>query len=228
MRQVLAETGMIIVFEGVDGAGKGTQSARLSTYLTSTGVKNSLFSFPNYTGTVFGAEVGKYLNGFYGSLNDLPAQFPAMLYAMDRFEMKKNILSTIKENKTIIFDRYVPSNCAHQAAKLPENERSHFIDWVKRMEYNILELPIPDITIFLDVPPNAAGEYVLKKAKRSYTDSKNDIHEANFSYLEKVYDVYKTMAHKGEWLVIKCMDGRKMRTEDEISSDIIKALKGYL
>lgn len=219
---------MIIVFEGVDGSGKGTQSARLSAYLTSTGKKNALFSFPNYTGTIFGAEVGKYLNGSYGALNELPPQFPAMLYAMDRFEMKKNILSNLREGKTVIFDRYVPSNCAHQAAKLPENEQTFFIDWVKRLEYNILELPAPDITIFLDVPPKAAGEYVLRKSKRSYTDAKNDIHEADFSYLEKVYRVYKSMALKGGWLVIECMDGDKMRSEDEISLNIINTLKGRL
>lgn len=219
---------MIIVFEGVDGSGKGTQSARLSAYLTSIGTKNALFSFPNYTGTVFGGEVGKYLNGSYGALNELPPQFPAMLYAMDRFEMKKNISANLRDGKTVIFDRYVPSNCAHQAAKLPENERTYFIDWVKRLEYNILELPAPDITIFLDVPPKAAGEYVLKKSKRSYTDAKNDIHEADFSYLEKVYSVYKTMAMKGGWLTIECMDGGKMRSEEEISLEIAAALKGRL
>ena len=131
---------MIVVFEGLDGSGKGTQSQKLSARMSAKGIDNALYSFPNYKGTSFGLEVGKYLNGGFGALDEIPPQFPVMLYAMDRFEMKKSIMTDIKSGANIIFDRYVPSNIAHQAVKFPENEQSTFADWVKRLEYNILRL----------------------------------------------------------------------------------------
>lgn len=220
---------MIVVFEGLDGSGKGTQSQKLSARMGAKGIDNALYSFPNYKGTSFGLEVGKYLNGGFGALDEIPPQFPVMLYAMDRFEMKKNILTDIKSGANIIFDRYVASNIAHQAVKFPENERSAFIDWVKRLEYNILEMPQPDVTIFLDVEPCIAAKMVEQKGKRDYTDSKKDIHEANNEYMEKVYAMYKKLAEDEGWIVIQATDGENMRDMDIIAKEILISMahKGF-
>lgn len=220
---------MIVVFEGLDGSGKGTQSQKLSARMGAKGIDNALYSFPNYKGTSFGLEVGKYLNGGFGALDEIPPQFPVMLYAMDRFEMKKNILTDIKSGANIIFDRYVASNIAHQAVKFPENERSAFIDWVKRLEYNILEMPQPDVTIFLDVEPRIAAKMVEQKGKRDYTDSKKDIHEANNEYMEKVYAMYKKLAEDEGWIVIQSTDGENMRDMDIIAKEILISMahKGF-
>lgn len=220
---------MIVVFEGLDGSGKGTQSQKLSARMGAKGIDNALYSFPNYKGTSFGLEVGKYLNGGFGALDEIPPQFPVMLYAMDRFEMKKNILTDIKSGANIIFDRYVASNIAHQAVKFPENERSAFIDWVKRLEYNILEMPQPDVTIFLDVEPRIAAKMVEQKGKRDYTDNKKDIHEANNEYMEKVYAMYKKLAEDEGWIVIQSTDGENMRDMDIIAKEILISMahKGF-
>ncbi len=220
---------MIVAFEGLDGSGKGTQSQILSAKMSAKGIDNALYSFPNYKGTNFGLEVGKYLNGGFGSLDEVPPQFPVMLYAMDRFEMKKSIMKDINSGSNIIFDRYVPSNIAHQAVKFPENQRKTFADWVKRLEYNILEMPSPDVIIFLDVDPVIAGRMVALKGKRSYTDAAKDIHEANDSYMDKVYQMYKQMAQDENWVIIQAADGENMFSEEKIIKDIIIALaqKGY-
>lgn len=220
---------MIVAFEGLDGSGKGTQSQILSAKMSAKGIDNALYSFPNYKGTNFGLEVGKYLNGGFGSLDEVPPQFPVMLYAMDRFEMRKSIMKDINSGSNIIFDRYVPSNIAHQAVKFPENQRKTFADWVKRLEYNILEMPSPDVIIFLDVDPVIAGRMVALKGKRSYTDAAKDIHEANGSYMDKVYQMYKQMAQDENWVIIQAADGENMFSEEKIIKDIVIALaqKGY-
>ena len=220
---------MIIAFEGLDGSGKGTQSQILSAKMSAKGIDNSLYSFPNYKGTNFGLEVGKYLNGGFGALDEIPPQFPVMLYAMDRFEMKKSIMTDISEGLNIIFDRYVPSNIAHQAVKFPENQQKTFSDWVKRLEYNILEMPSPDVIIFLDASPEIAGKMVEKKGRRSYTDAVKDIHEENESYMYKVYNLYKKMALEEDWLIIQVTDGENMLSEDVIAKNIIVELarKGF-
>lgn len=212
---------MIVVFEGLDGSGKGTQSNKLSARMSARCVDNALYSFPNYKGTNFGLEVGKYLNGGFGSLDSIPPQFPVMLYAMDRFEMKKSIMEDIEDGANIIFDRYVPSNIAHQAVKLPENERKTFADWVKRLEYNILGMPQPDIIVFLDVPPHIASKMVEKKGSRVYTDAKKDIHENNDFYMQKVYEMYKKMAVEEDWVIVECTDGENMLDEEFITKKIM-------
>ncbi len=216
---------MIIAFEGIDGSGKGTQSIKLSEYLTNKGISNTLISFPNYTGTFFGKEIAKYLNGGYGSMDTLPAEFPAMLYAIDRYEMKNIILSSLNENKVVIFDRYVPSNFAHQAAKLDANKRQSFIEWVKTFEYEILGLPKADNIYFLDVPPSISSNLVLNKEKRIYTDDKKDIHEKDNSYLEKVYNVYKEIAIKDKWQIVNCVHNGLLLSVDDISSTIINTIE---
>ncbi len=219
---------MIIVFEGIDGSGKGTQAKLLSTHFTSLDIKHALFSFPNYTGTSFGHEVGKYLNGAFGELNSLPPEFPAMLYALDRFEMKKQIDDALSKGMTVILDRYVPSNYAHQAAKLPELERMPFIDWVKRLEFNILGLPSPDVIFLLDVSPDITSNLILKKDKRTYTDEKKDIHERDTSYLSKVYDVYNMIATKEKWEIVHCAIQGEMRTIEDIADDVLSRLRKHL
>lgn len=220
---------MIVAFEGLDGSGKGTQSQILSAKMSAKGIDNSLYSFPNYKGTNFGLEVGKYLNGSFGALDEIPPQFPVMLYAMDRFEMKKSIMADIAAGSNIIFDRYVPSNIAHQAVKFPENQQKTFSDWVKRLEYNILEMPSPDVIIFLDASPEIAGKMVEKKGKRSYTDAVKDIHEENENYIHKVYNMYKKMALEEDWLIMQVTDGENMLSEDIIAKNIIVELarKGF-
>ena len=220
---------MIVVFEGLDGSGKGKQKKKLSARMSAKGIDNALYSFPNYKGTSFGLEVGKYLNGGFGALDEIPPQFPVMLYAMDRFEMKKNIMTDIKSGANIIFDRYVPSNIAHQAVKFPENEQKTFSDWVKRLEYNILEMPQPDVVIFLDVEPKIAAKMVELKGKRDYTENKKDIHEANNEYMEQVYKMYKKMAVEEDWIIIESTDGENMLDMNVIAKNILIAMahKGF-
>lgn len=217
---------MIVAFEGLDGSGKGTQSQRLSARMSAKGIDNSLYSFPNYKGTSFGLEVGKYLNGGFGKLDEVPPQFPVMLYAMDRYEMKKRIIEDIRLETNIIFDRYVPSNIAHQAVKFPENQQKTFADWVKRLEYNILEMPTPDVIIFLDADPKIASKMVLQKGQRSYTNSVKDMHEENHEYMEKVYKMYKQMAQEEDWIIMQVTDGENMLPEDFIAKNILVALAG--
>ena len=49
--------GKLIVFEGIDGSGKGTQTKKLFNFLKNKGIKTELFEFPFYSETFFGKEV---------------------------------------------------------------------------------------------------------------------------------------------------------------------------
>lgn len=212
---------MLIAIEGIDGSGKGTQSINIVKELNNRGYKACLFSFPNYTETFFGKEVGKYLNGDYGKLNEIPVEFAALLYAGDRLEKKNELETHLANDEIVICDRYVPSNLAHQAAKRFQQEREKLIKWISTVEYSVYGLPKPDLTFLLDISIATSTELVLKKKKRDYTDDKLDLHEASFDYLREVRDVYLSLANTEGWKKIQCEKDGKLQDIQTISSAIL-------
>lgn len=217
--------GKIIVFEGIDGSGKGTQSKKLYKYLKEKKEKVILLEFPCYSETFFGKEVGHYLNGDFGGLDEVHPKLSAMLYAGDRFEKKETILKHLKKGYIVICDRYVPSNIAHQSAKIEDKTtQKNLIKWISKLEYKIFGLPKPDIIFFMDMNPNISDDLVLQKDKRSYTNKSKDLHENDNSYLLKVYGMFKKLSKS--WITIKCQNkNNKLKTVDEIHTKILKKLK---
>lgn len=217
--------GKIIVFEGIDGSGKGTQSKKLYKYLKEKKEKVILLEFPCYSETFFGKEVGDYLNGGFGGLDEVHPKLSAILYAGDRFEKKETILKYLKKGYIIICDRYVPSNIAHQSAKIEnKTEQKKLRKWISKLEYKVFGLPKPDIIFFMDMNPKISDNLVLQKDARSYTDKSKDLHENDNSYLLKVYEMFKKLSKS--WITIKCQNkNNELKTVDEIHAKILKKLK---
>ncbi|MBA1432941.1 MAG: dTMP kinase [Epsilonproteobacteria bacterium] len=218
--------GKIIVFEGIDGSGKGTQSKELYEYLQNLNYKVILLEFPFYNETFFGKEVGEYLNGVFGQLDEVHPKFSAMLYAGDRFEKKETILKKLNDGYMIICDRYVPSNIAHQTAKYQnESERKKLKQWIEELEYNVYGLPKPNIVLFMDMNPNLSDKLVLKKDIRNYTNKQKDLHESDNTYLVNVYKIFKQMTKNTNWFNIECQDSNNgLKSIQTIQSEIINKL----
>src|SRR5690349_10639080 len=103
--------GKLIVIEGIDGAGKGTQTELLARAFQQRGVPFMRFSFPRYESS-FGRLIGRFLNGEFGPLPAVDAHFSALLYAGDRLETKPDLEAALKSGQTVITDRYIGSNLA--------------------------------------------------------------------------------------------------------------------
>ena len=220
--------GKLITFEGIDGSGKGTQSNLLQNRLEALGIATELFSFPCYENTFFGKEIGAFLRGEFGGINDVHPKLASILYAMDRLELKEKIINGLNEGKAIICDRYVDSNIAHQSSKLPFTEQANFILWIEKLEYGFNQMPKPDITFFLNVPIEVSKDLVLKKQKRNYTDSKEDIHEQAYGYLEKVYNAYLNIDHGSRWRSVDCCENGLMLKETSINDTIFNMISKEL
>lgn len=221
---------MIIVIEGVDGTGKNTQSTMLADTINrdlSLCIKANKVSFPQYT-EFFGKEIANYLNGNFGQLDEIHPKLCSLLYACDRQHYFFN--NGKKVGQILIFDRYVPSNIAHQCAKLPESEQAEFQKWLENLEYVQFELPKPDLVIFLDVPVNISTELVLTKDKRNYTDKAKDLHEADNNYLNKAYTYFKKLAsEEPNWVVINCLnENGNIKTIEEIHEIIKDVVYKYI
>jgi len=213
--------GKLITIEGIDGSGKGTQSRLIVDRLLEMSIPAKLYSFPSYDSTFFGKEVGSYLRGEFGTIDSVHPKLSSLLFAGDRFENKASITQDLDNGTTVVCDRYVDSNIAHQCAKLPEKERGQFSKWLEELEYGTFGMPRPDMVFLLSIPPETAREMVLRKSKRSYTDEKEDIHEASWDYLEKVFSIYSETALERQWNLIDCMRGDRILGIREINDLIL-------
>lgn len=219
---------MLVVLEGIDGSGKGTQARLLVDALGRRGFSARLFSFPCYDETFFGREAGRYLNGAFGDLHSVPPEFAALLYAGDRFEKKETLCAALRDDDVVVCDRYVPSNLAHQSAKLPPDRQDALIDWISTVEYTVFGLPRPDLVCLLAMPAEQSVRLVLNKKKRSYTDERLDLHEAAGDYLRDVSAVFARLAVREGWTVIDGMAGETVRGIEAVAADLLACVLAAL
>ena len=217
--------GKIVVIEGTDCSGKETQSKLLEKRLKEQGKKCIRFSFPMYD-----TPTGKIVGGDYlGKPEISPSLFDegavnvdphviCLYYAADRKYNWPKIEKYLKEGYYVILDRYTTSNLAHQGSKIKDDdERFNMYQWIDKLEYWLLKLPKPDITIFLHVPYENTIE--LRK-NRKYIDE----HEKSEEHLKNAEKAYVESSELYNWEKIECISNGKMRTFEEINDEIIKII----
>lgn len=219
---------MLIVLEGIDGSGKGTQAALLVESLRAKGLTVSPFSFPRYNTGPFSQAIADYLNGKYGSLSTVPPQLAALLYAGDRFAAKAELDEAVRSHDVVVCDRYAASNLAHQGSRLPDDQRPEFIRWLSDIEYTVYAIPRADLTLLLDIPVDIASALVLKKKPRGYTEAAADLHERDSEYLFRSHLVYQHLAKHhigGTWRKISCCDNSGgLRNQSTIQTEIAETV----
>jgi thymidylate kinase/thymidylate synthase ThyX len=183
-------TGLFLVIEGTDGSGKGTQFKILADRLKREGHDVVTFDFPQYEhdSSYF---VKQYLNGNYGTAEEVGPYTGSLFYALDRYQASNAIRQALAEGKIVLANRFTGSNMAHQGTKFQNDEerRGYFI-WLDNLEFMMLKIPRPHKNIVLRVPAETAQKLVDNKGERSYTEKKRDIHEADLSHLQKSVQVY--------------------------------------
>ena len=217
----------LIVIEGLDGSGKGTQTALLRERIISDGHTVRHISFPNYAETS-AALVKSYLSGEFGSSPDAVNAYAASsFYAVDRYAAyRKHWESDYLGGVNILADRYTTSNAVYQMTKLPPVQWDGYLEWLEDYEYRLLELPSPDVVIYLDMPPQVSQR--LMSGRYSGDESKKDIHEANISFQEQCRRSALYSAQRLGWTVISCSDGENPRSIEAISDEIWGAVRGSL
>lgn len=218
--------GKLIVIEGTDGSGKGTQTKLLVDYLEKLKKKVFIVDFPRYD-TFFGKMVGRYLNGEFGDVRQVSPYLVSLTYAMDRAGAKIEIEKSLKNGRYVIANRYTFSNMAHQSANLPPKERTKYIKWNEELEYVVNGIPKEDLIIFLHVPTQFTQNLVDKKEKRNYTVKKRDIHERNKDHLLEAEKQYLWLCgHYQHVRKIECIDKKgNLRSIGDIHQEVIDLLQ---
>ena len=202
---------MLIVLEGLDGAGKSTQVKKLRTYLE--GIFGSLeyIHFPRYDAPVYGDLISRFLRGDFGSNEAVHPQLVALLFAEDRHGAAPAMKETLASGGNILLDRYVYSNIAYQCAKLDDDtEAENLREWIFDTEYGDFSLPRPDLNIFLDVPISFVESKLTADragADRGYLDGGQDIHEADIEFQKRVRAIYRKQCELDPTFIrIDCSD----------------------
>ena len=197
---------MLVVIEGLDGAGKSTQVRLMKEYLSKVCNRLEYIHFPRYDAPVYGDLIGKFLRGGFGPMDKVHPQLVALLFAEDRRDAAPSILKGLSEGGTVLLDRYVYSNIAYQCAKLPGVEEAEELrEWILNTEYGVFGLPRPDLNIFLDVPIDFVEQSLSRQRNggdRTYLHGGNDIHEADIEFQKRVRAMYQRQASLDKSFVI--------------------------
>lgn len=220
--------GKLIVIDGIDGAGKATQTKLLIERLKKAGYKTATLDFPQYYNNFFGHLIGRFQNGEFGDAPTANPYMASVLYAADRWEAKEKIARWLEEGRIVILDRYVSSNQIHQGGKILDIEaKKKFLDFLEEMEFKVFKLPKPDAIIFLNVPYEISKKLVVKKAERAYVgNDKRDKVEKSKSYQEGAYRQSLEMVKKyNNWIEINCIKDNAILPLEAISQKVWLALE---
>ncbi|KAI1266572.1 thymidylate kinase-domain-containing protein [Xylariaceae sp. FL1019] len=137
--------GALVIFEGMDRAGKTTQAKLLQLRCIESGREVKFMRFPDRT-TVIGRMIDSYLKGESG----VEDHVIHLLFTANRWEAAETIKAELAAGHIVICDRYYHSGIVYSAAKqLP----SLSLSWAKAPEVG---LPRPDIVLFLDLDESVA------------------------------------------------------------------------
>lgn len=220
----------LIALDGVDASGKQTHAQLLYQRLQSEGYPVRLLSFPAYA-EPSSVLVKMYLSGDFGEKpEDVNAYAASSFFAADRFATFRTDWKRDYENGVILIaDRYVSSNMIHQAGKIKdEAERDRFLNWLDNLEYVVYGIPRPDMTLFLDMPPEF-GRILMSDRQNKFDNSAGkDIHERDAAYLEESYHNACVVAQKYNWQHISCVCRGQIRDIDDIQAEIYGFIRQIL
>lgn len=170
--------GLLIVLEGIDGAGKTTHARLLAEWLSEKGYEVHLTKEPT------NGEVGAMLRRQLVEKAFHPATL-ALLFAADRVEhTEKEIKPMIEAGKIVVSDRYLESSICYQAAA------GLSVEWIESINRWALKA---DLTILLDVDVQTAMSRLGNKLRDRFEDEE---------FLGKVRKIYLERAKSKGYPVV--------------------------
>jgi dTMP kinase len=188
---------MLIVLEGSDGGGKGTQIQLLKARFPEA----VLFKYPtrNY----------QMLNDYLQKKIFIDSKSLFLLFLADIADEQEKMKKALSENKLVILDRYVFSTIAYEVDGFSHESGKKIVEGVGFVK--------PDQVILLDVPPEVSQE---RKRKQKELDR----YEEDLAYLGRVRSNFRKLCEERfltpNWHMIDAM-----RSVDEIHADIVKLLR---
>jgi dTMP kinase len=169
-RRRLAGGGVLIAFEGGEGAGKSTQVRRLQEWLTHEGLVARATFEPGATPSGVGIRT-ILLDRAHSAI---APRSEALLYAADRAQHVNDVLRpALDAGEVVITDRFVDSSLAYQGAG-----RAIPLDDVRMLSRWATGGLQPDLTVLLDLPPEVGLARARGRAAADRMESESlDFHQ---------------------------------------------------
>jgi dTMP kinase len=179
-RRRLAGGGVLIAFEGGEGAGKSTQIKRLQEWLTDEGLVARATFEPGATAPGTGIRA-ILLDRTQAAVSP---RAEALLYAADRAQHVHDVLRpALDAGEVVLTDRFVDSSLAYQGAG-----RTIPLDDVRMLSRWATGGLQPDLTVLLDVPPETG----LARARgRSVADR---MESESLEFHQRVRETFRVLA----------------------------------
>ena len=186
---------VLIVIEGLDGAGKRTLTEGLRAAFEAAGQTVGTLAFPRYGESITADLASEALHGRHGDLSE-SVYAMAVLFALDRAAAREHLGALRDGHDVVILDRYVASNAAYSAARLNQGADGEVVSWVGELEYGRFGLPEPDHQILLDVPVALAAQRAQRRAGLE-ADRARDAYERDTGLQRRTQAVYAGLAGAG-------------------------------
>lgn len=192
--------GKFIVFEGIDGSGKGTQIKKLQNYFEQNGIK-TLITCEHTRDLPIGKLIEETVNGGE-KIDPLALQ---LCFTADRRDHYQKIISpAIKRGEYVISDRYYGSTVAYTE----ESEKQMML------ELNEKVVPRADLTIFLDIDADTAIKRIDGgRSTKTIFERKEKLERCRKSYLWFFEQIRERIIINGD------------REAEIIHQEIVKSLK---
>jgi dTMP kinase len=205
--------GLLIVFEGAEGAGKSTQLKRLAEWLSARG--REVVSLREPGGTAVGDEIRRVL---LDPASEIAPRAEALLFMASRAQLvERRIRPSLDRGSIVLLDRFFLSTYAYQGygRGLPEEE----IRVANSVATGGL---VPDLTVLLTLPVEAG---LARAMDRGGHDRMERTEIAFHERVTRAFDVFATPAWQAahvECGPIVAVDGRG--TEAEVFTRVEETL----
>ncbi|MGB8951644.1 MAG: dTMP kinase [Candidatus Aminicenantales bacterium] len=202
----MLKKGILIVLEGIDGAGKSTQARFLLRKLQAMGMDVVYFREPSR------GKWGREIKAKAIDPRSLAPEEELSLFQKDRKEnVEKNIRPALECRKIVILDRYYFSTIAYQGSKGIDPAR------IKRMNERFA--PKPDLVFILDIGARQGLSRIQDRKKKERLFERED-------YLVKVRKIFNGL--KGRKFIHLNGLEEKKQISRKIAERVIQYLQNWI
>jgi dTMP kinase len=190
-------SGLFITFEGADGCGKSTQLRLLAEYLEEKGVSVVRTREPG--GCPVSERIREILLDTGSEMDGLTE---ALLYAAARAaHVRQVIRPALDAGYVVLCDRFIHSSLAYQGCGRQLGE-----ELVRQINAPAVEGCLPDVTVFINIPPEKAFERMNEHKVHDRLESED------MAFHRRVFDGF-TRLSQGPGIISIDAKGTKFETQ---------------
>jgi dTMP kinase len=176
-------SGRFLTIEGIEGVGKSTQVARLSTTLSARGIAHVVTREPG--GTPLAERIRRIVLDSHDEAVSPTAEL-LLMFAARAVHLSNHVEPNLQAGRWVVCDRFIDATYAYQGGG-----RRSSVEHIRQLETMVVGARRPDLTVLLDAPV----EQALQRARQRNAGAAADRFESERAeFFERVRDAYHARA----------------------------------